>query len=297
MSLLLFGAPDFSGALDIFQTNLEWAWSTGRRLRTSYTGNIIRVRRSTDNTESNFGYLPNGDVNISAIVSFCGTGNGFLTTIYDQSGLARNLIQPTTTLQPQVVVNGVPNTQNGKLIPIYNGATNSRSMYVNSSTGMFKFMHDGTSSTMYSVHRVNDNSGSKTLLNTRNAPSDTGFTIFYDSTERQAFIVFNAGAIAVNPSAISGITSPQILTQFVDADNIITANRESAWRNGTLISGNNTANTAVNTGNSTRIMQIGTNGSAGVPFDGWISEMAMWSIDMTTSRSIFEQSARTFWGF
>lgn len=41
-------------------------------------------------------------------------GNGFVTTLYDQSGNARNATQATAGNQPQIVTGGVVNTENGK---------------------------------------------------------------------------------------------------------------------------------------------------------------------------------------
>ncbi len=46
--------------------------------------------------------------------SFCGSGNGFVTTWYDQSGNARNATQSTAGNQPQIVSSGSIITENGK---------------------------------------------------------------------------------------------------------------------------------------------------------------------------------------
>ena len=42
-----------------------------RKLRTAYTGNAIRVRRSSDNTEQNFGFI-GGELDTSSLLSFIG---------------------------------------------------------------------------------------------------------------------------------------------------------------------------------------------------------------------------------
>ena len=77
-----------------------------RKLRTSYTGNAIRVRRSSDNTEINIGFVLNV-LDTATLLTFCGAGNGFITIWYDQSGNARDAIQATTAKQPQIVSSGV----------------------------------------------------------------------------------------------------------------------------------------------------------------------------------------------
>ena len=85
-----------------------------RKLRSSYTGAAIRVRRSSDNTETDIGFVSNV-LDTTALSTFCGVvGNGFVTIWYDQSGNGNNAIQSTTSLQPFVVQLGIINTKNGK---------------------------------------------------------------------------------------------------------------------------------------------------------------------------------------
>lgn len=76
-----------------------------RKLRGAYTGSAIRVRRSSDNAEQDIGFLNNALDTVS-LTSFCGSGSGFVTTWYDQSGNARNATQTTAANQPQIVSSG-----------------------------------------------------------------------------------------------------------------------------------------------------------------------------------------------
>lgn len=96
------GEPAFVGALDAYTTNLDVAWSVARRLLTSYTGSLIRVRRSSDNTEQDIGYAADGSLDTAALLSFTGAGNGFLTKIYAQTG-SKNLVNGTAASQPRIV--------------------------------------------------------------------------------------------------------------------------------------------------------------------------------------------------
>lgn len=88
-----------------FYGNAAFAYSL-RKLSFIYTGFAIRVRRSSDNTEQDIGFDINGNLNTSALTTFCGSGNGFVTTWYDQSGNARNVTQSTAANQPQIVSSG-----------------------------------------------------------------------------------------------------------------------------------------------------------------------------------------------
>jgi hypothetical protein len=97
--------PAFSFLLDTY-TGSAAAYSTARRLSSSYTGSLIRVRRSSDNAEQDIGYTSGNLLDESALTSFVGANNGFITTVYDQSGNAKNLTQSTAGSQPKIVNSG-----------------------------------------------------------------------------------------------------------------------------------------------------------------------------------------------
>ena len=108
------GVAPYVGLLDVYP-GASAAYSV-RLLRTAYTGNAIRVRR-TDLTESNIGFTSAGNLDTAALLAFTGTGaldNGFITTWYDQSGNAKNLTQTTAVNQPQIVSAGSVINLNGK---------------------------------------------------------------------------------------------------------------------------------------------------------------------------------------
>ena len=97
--------------LDLYP-NAAAAYSL-RKLRTAYTGSAIRVRRASDNTEQNIGFVDNL-LDTSSLTSFCSGTNGFVTTWYDQSGNGRNATQTTAANQPQIVSSGIVILENGK---------------------------------------------------------------------------------------------------------------------------------------------------------------------------------------
>jgi hypothetical protein len=89
--------------LDLYP-NAAVAYSL-RKLRTAYSGNAIRVRRSSDNAEQDINFV-GGDLDTSSLLTFCGAGNGFVTTWYDQSTNANNATQATAASQAQIVSSG-----------------------------------------------------------------------------------------------------------------------------------------------------------------------------------------------
>lgn len=98
----------FVGPLDTLSTGIVGAWSVARRLLTSYTGPWLRVRRSSDNAEQDC-------TTVASILAFCGAGNGFVVTIYDQTGLVDDLTQSACPVRvsrmsarPRVTANPQP---------------------------------------------------------------------------------------------------------------------------------------------------------------------------------------------
>ena len=127
-------APSVSTMLLDVYSGASAAYSL-RKLSSTYTGSAIRVRRSSDNTELNIGFDANGDLDTYSLSAFVGTGNGFVTTWYDQSG-SYNLIQTTAANQPSIVLSGAINTQNGKpiLITDFNSHMFNDSLPINGTT-------------------------------------------------------------------------------------------------------------------------------------------------------------------
>jgi hypothetical protein len=113
------GSTPFVGLLDTY-TGANVAYSV-RKLRAAYTGSAIRVRRSSDNTEQDIGFDAVGNLNETALTTFVGANNGFVTTWYDQSGNGRNSVQTTAANQPRIVNSGVVEKIGSKPAVFYNG--------------------------------------------------------------------------------------------------------------------------------------------------------------------------------
>jgi hypothetical protein len=85
-----------------------------RKLRSAYTGNCVRIRRSSDNTEQDFGFV-NNYLDTTALSTFCGAGNGFITIWYEQSGNANNAFQTILISQLQIFFSGSFLIKNSKI--------------------------------------------------------------------------------------------------------------------------------------------------------------------------------------
>lgn len=95
----------FTGLLDTY-TGATAAYSL-RRLTINHTGSLIRIRRASDNAETDIGFDSNGDLDESAITTFAGGSACYVVTFYDQSGNALDMTQVTTGQQPQIYTGSV----------------------------------------------------------------------------------------------------------------------------------------------------------------------------------------------
>lgn len=95
------GAP---GLLDTYP-GAAAAYSL-RKLRSGYTGAVVRVRRQSDNAESDINFTGAGYIDTAALLSFCGSSNGFVKTWYDQSGNLNNATQTILSEQNKIVDSG-----------------------------------------------------------------------------------------------------------------------------------------------------------------------------------------------
>jgi hypothetical protein len=106
-----------------------------RRLATSYTGPLIQVRRSSDNTTADIGYTSTGDLDTAALLAFVGAGDGYISKRYKQVGSANDATSPATGNQPQIVASGALRTIGANSRPAAYGVDNSRGMFAGMGSG------------------------------------------------------------------------------------------------------------------------------------------------------------------
>jgi hypothetical protein len=92
-----------------------------RLLSSSYTGAAIQVRRSNDNATTDIGFSA-GNLDTTALKTFTGANNSYISIWYDQSGNGKNAFQSNTSLQPAIVSSGVIYRQNGAPTVYFNGS-------------------------------------------------------------------------------------------------------------------------------------------------------------------------------
>lgn len=86
----------------------------------TYSGSLVRVRRSSDNAQQDFGAVAIADANGNrwldtvALLAFVGAGSGWVVTWYDQSGNGRHWSQASGGNQPRIVNAGVLDAFGGR---------------------------------------------------------------------------------------------------------------------------------------------------------------------------------------
>jgi hypothetical protein len=76
-----------------------------KKIRAAYTGNCMKVRRTSDNTTLDIGFSGD-DLDITALQTFCAGTDGFVDTWYNQSGNSAVATQTAFAKQPKIVTNG-----------------------------------------------------------------------------------------------------------------------------------------------------------------------------------------------
>jgi hypothetical protein len=218
-----------------------------------------------------------GVVDVDALLSFVGSGSGFVTTWYDQSGSGRDAVQATANLQPQIVSNGVIQTQNGRPTVAQSLATQSLPISaaftgMTSATGIFVFrqlVNNGVGAGAHGFRRA----GGTDSQNNHSPANGTNALDGFFSANRMQFNNYG-------PSTTLTIHTPRQ-----------TGTALQLFKNGTQISGDQTVAFATYASGKAFLMDANPNGtvtlSEGIVFGTAIS---------TAERQTFERNQGAYYG-
>lgn len=278
-------------ALDSLTSGLLSAWSV-RKLITAYAGSCMRVRRSSDSAEQDIGF--SGEhFDAAAFSSFVGGGSGAVVTWYDQSGAGKHFTQATTSKQPTVTLAG----QNSQPVITF-AAASVQCLAVSADKTTYSPFHEATKGTLYIVADNDNNGATKVMLATMNSVADRGFWAYRTSTGSLIQDIGRslAGGVATATYTPANL-SPSLLTMLFDGTNGTAADRVKAWENGSSLTGANVLTGAGTGGDATYDLTLGCRGTqASLAWQGWASELAMWSGDNTSNRTSWESNGKTYWG-
>ena len=249
-----------------------------RKLSSTYSGNAIRVRRSSDNTETNIGFDGSGNLDEAALTAFVGAGNGFVTTWYDQSGNGYNLIQSAAGNQPKIVSSGTVLKDNSKPALSFNGTsqylavTNNTILHASSLTSCF-----------YTAQILSG--GYNSPLASKAYNGDGGYFFGQVGGEKQLQLYIDQGVNLTGTTSI--LNAQKLFTNF----NKTGTNNSKYYVNGSLDA--QWTKTDLSGTNST-YFALGYD-PLGIYLKGNFQETIIYSIDKTSDKTGIEGNINTFY--
>jgi len=261
----------FVGLLDTYP-DAAAAYSL-RKLRTNYSGSAIRVRRA-DNTEQDIGFV-NNELDTTSLLSFVGSGDGFVAILYDQSLNAKNQVQTTAIYQPKIVSSGVIELLNS--LPSMLGD--------DSSMGSESFKYTGSNGefSAYGVYNLKTDSGYTTAFGSNDTPRIGQFPTAFNGQIRNVATTDSGDSLLRSDLADN--------TNIVFNGNVSTTTND-LYINGVLKDTDTFTGNLANASNSLFSFARRVNTSA---IQGHISEMIIYPANQTTDRSAIETNINDFY--
>lgn len=272
------GAAPFVGLLDTY-TDAAVAYSV-RKLRNAYSGSAIRVRRSSDNTEQDIGFDTNGNLDESALTTFVGAGNGFVTTWYDQSGNSRNATQSTAINQPLIVNAGTVEKTNGKVSIKFDA---SNDVLINS-TSIFS---GAGNRTLFALYKPNNASG--TFSYSIFGQTDTATSGYWSQIQsRTRFVTGDPYFAGFSADIGNGLSTPDTTQKL--GSFFYNGTSGSLYKNNSLLGSANITLNAQATGQ----IYIGASTATNEFADANIQELIAWASNKTTDRTGISDNINTY---
>lgn len=247
-----------------------------RKLRSAYTGSAIRVRNSS-NSEADIGFV-NNVLDTVSLLSHCGSGNGFVTTWYDQSGGGNNLTQSTAGNQPQIVSSGsVITTLGGKPTCEFSGnqwifknwTFTISQPYTNISVNRYKSITVPTNFP-YIMRNQLGNDSNLSLMGSHIVGTTPKNRIYNGSD--------------LNHSVNTSVNTNYLWFTILNSTNsLLSINNVSATGN-------------AGTNSLTNGIVLGTYSSSTGQFNGFISEQIIWSSSQSANQTGIQSNINTYYG-
>lgn len=260
-----------------------------RKLRTTYTGSAIRVRRSSDNTSLDIGFI-NNQLDTTSLLSFVGSGDGFVSIWYDQTGSGYNFTQNTSSLQPKIVSSGVLLTKNSKPTILFNGTSNY--LYVPSSQNYYGFFHKTGQSYVSIVGYSRVQKVAYFLCNNNGTSGQIGYSL-YTLADKNIGVLATKGspgsAVFSNVSTNTPLTTDSLylITNHNDPANSTASLRSSTYFNNNSAISNNTSTNSPTTIDASAPLHLGSGSQAPLEnyFDGGMSEIIIYNSNQSANRT------------
>ena len=263
-----------------------------RKLKSSYSGSAVQVRRASDNATQDIGFV-NNELDTASLNTFCSGTNGFVTTWYDQSGNGKDTTQSTAFAQPKIydsstgviLLNGKPSIEwdstNSSMSLIHSNLPGSTSYSISS---VFSAAEQGRYTKLLSIGPDALTSGVWYTINAGTTTlewvdGDTGF----------------AGNGYNNASGPSVIGDSRIIPDSITTQNLLTTVLSSSnakmFKNGSEISYR--IQRTGNCYNTTADMIIGNSPNNANKMNGRLQELIIWQSDEASNIATINSKINT----
>lgn len=267
----------FVGVLDLF-TGAQGGRSVAQRLTNTYTGSLIRVRRSNDNVEADIGFDANGDLDQVALLAHTGAFNGHVTKIYDQVG-SNDGVQTTAGKQGRIVISGVVNLDNGK--PAVE--------MIQASFQVWDYTESFASGGDLAIYLVCN-------------PATINQLGFWGNLNVPRQMIWNTGTGADFKSRFYDgankdcSTTTQLIGQQIVTALVISGDKSYLYRDSILIDSIAFGTMTVISSKTISIGSIDSSGASILHFDGNFQEEVLYKTDEILNRAGFEANRKTYYG-
>jgi len=261
-------SPAVSLLLDTY-TGAATAYSL-RKLRSAYTGAAIRVRRSSDNTETDIGFVSNV-LDTTTLSTFCGVGNGFVTTWYDQSGNSRNLMSISSIYQPRIIISGVLQLFGTKPSIYWDGVSQN---FQNNS-----FVISQPNTYFLPMQATANNTGTRVFIDSTTVAGSERNVIYKNSG---GFYTIDAGNTLISTTPFTTIKT--LLT------GLFNTTASFLYLNSSAIISNSNAGARPMRG-----LQVGSYSPTELVLQGYIPEVIVYNSNQSTNRTAIESNINSYY--
>jgi hypothetical protein len=241
------------------------------------------VRRSSDSAEQDIGFSGN-NLDTASLLSFCGAGDGFVTTWYDQVG-SNNAVQATAGSQPQIVASGAT---------IVNEFTKPALRIIDTSSGALgPFLelspwYANTQSYVgyFSVYSMTADGVFPQFINS--TPSDRGLLSLYNDATRQVRTATVRSSLRVANGTALTVSQTTVRHDAADRSTIQTYLNTTAAADINIADGNEDFN--MPTG-----IRIGSGTSVGNQQSFLINEVIGFTTSQASSQLLIRTNQSSYW--
>jgi hypothetical protein len=281
-TLLSFVNESFTSSLPLDVAGSAAAAYGLRNLSSSYTGNVVEVRRASDDTTQNFKAAEITDGTLLAFVGTGGSDNGFVKTWYDQSGNSNDAAQATAANQPKIVSAGALVTGGLDFDGSDDFLTNDTAIMNNAANAYASVVLSRTSTTSNEIP----------LSFPADSTGNRGFDLRLSSgTTSQLSIRTSAGSSNASGSFATASGSNVLLTGTFNAG--LSSDEVKFFGNGSLVgSASNSGSGLINNGDNGGLFigRFGSPTNFGAHLNGKVEEVIVYTSDQSDKRRAIEES-------